>query len=91
MCPPITSFVRSGQQKIQRLWDRLIASGIAGKGSLRFRRLSLEIKHRVKWLVDCQANEAAMELAAEAPDREESPFQLEEFFIGPPFQLGDAR
>jgi hypothetical protein len=35
-----------------------------------------------------QANEVVTELT---PDREESPFIPEELFVGPPFQLGDAR
>jgi hypothetical protein len=39
----------------------------------------------------CDANEAAMELTPEASDRVESPLTLEKFFVGPPFQLGDAR
>jgi hypothetical protein len=40
-------------------------------------RERMEIKHCTKWLINCQANEAAMELTREAPDRDESPFTPE--------------
>jgi hypothetical protein len=48
-------------------------------------RERMEIKHRAKWLMDCQANKAAMELTPEVPDRGESLFPPEQFFVGPPF------
>jgi hypothetical protein len=71
---------------VNRVWNRW--KRIAEILSTQFGPCErMEIKHRVKWLMDCQAKEAATELTPGTSDRQESSFTPEEFFVGPPFQL----
>ena len=49
-----------------------------------------EIKHRAKWLMECQANRQRMSSIPEAPAEEGATFNDGEFFHGRPFQFPGA-